>query len=71
MLIAIVDRGTVTKISELLETGFEERHSLDVTFNSSAKVETNIGPIEKARVSGTIKEGRDGDQNRTFDTPDN
>lgn len=58
--IAIVDPGTVTDISELLDVGFERRHQMDVVFNSVSSKETDIGPIETVRVSGSIKEGANG-----------
>ena len=52
--IAIVDRGNVEDISELLEVGFERRASLDVTFNSSFNVEVDPSLIETLRASGMI-----------------
>ncbi len=60
--IAVVERGGVTDINALLETGFERRHSMDVIFNSSANIDTELGPIEKVQISGTGKDAGDGDK---------
>lgn len=65
--IAVVERGAVTNIAALLGTGFERRHSMDVVFNSSVKLETDIEPIESARISGTVSGGKEGDQTRSVD----
>lgn len=59
--IAIVDKGTVTNIAAALSVGFERRHSLDVTFNSTASESTGLGSIGSASISGTIKDGKTGD----------
>lgn len=59
--IAIVERGGIIDVSALLETGFERRHSMDVVFNSSVNIETDLEPIERVRVSGTGKDGKTGD----------
>ena len=53
--IAIVSRGQVLDVSELIDVGFERRHVLDIVFNTSSKVETVPGSIEKASISGKLK----------------
>jgi len=58
--IAIVERGSVTDISALLDAGFERRFLMDVAFYSALEIETDIGNIEKVRVCGEGKEGADG-----------
>lgn len=64
--ISVVNRGAVTDLSELLETGYESRASLDITFNSSTAIDTEITPIEKAAVSGTISK----DDSSSIDVPE-
>ena len=53
--ISITNRGNVIDISSVLDTGFEGRSSLDIFFNSVNNKETNVGLIEGAQVSGTMK----------------
>lgn len=59
--VGIVDRGDVLDISALLENGYESRASLDVIFNAAKNLPTAIKPIEHARVTGTLREGNQGD----------
>lgn len=59
--IAIVDYGTITDVSELLETSIEKRWNMDVVFNTSVNYEFEPGVIETAHVEGKVKED-DGDE---------
>lgn len=52
--VAIVNKGTILDISEIIEAGFERRHSLDITFNHASNVESKAGAIEKTSISGKI-----------------
>jgi hypothetical protein len=54
--IAVTNRGNVSDISGLLETGFERRASLDIIFNSSHNKETGIGLIETVKITGELDE---------------
>lgn len=55
--ISIVNKGPVTNISSLLETGFEDRASMDVVFNTTKSVESDPGIIEKIDFEGTLENG--------------
>lgn len=59
--IGIVDRGDVVDISDLMETGYERRAQLDVIFNAAKNLPSSIKPIERASISGTLKEGNQGE----------
>jgi hypothetical protein len=52
--ISIVNRGGITDISALLETGFEVRATLDVVFNKSVNVEIETGAIEGICIDGIL-----------------
>ena len=54
--VSIVSRGQVLDISELIDTGYERRHVLDVIFNTSSNVDVVTGSIEKAGITGRIKD---------------
>ena len=45
--ISVTNKGTVSDISGVLETGYEKRGTLDIFFNSSNNKLTSIGPIER------------------------
>lgn len=56
--IAITSKGNVVDISAQLETGYERRASLDITFNSSNNKKSRVGLIEKVEVKGSISSNR-------------
>jgi hypothetical protein len=55
--IAVTNKGEVTDVSGLLETGYERRASLDIFFNSSNNKTIDIGPIESVKVDGSLDSG--------------
>ena len=55
--LAVVERGGVDDISELLDTGYEARVSMDVVFNAAVNVVVDPGTIESVEWSGEIENG--------------
>jgi hypothetical protein len=60
--IGVAARGDVLDVSGQLETGYERRHQIDVMFNSATELATADAAIESARVSGTLEQGAQGNQ---------
>ena len=52
--LAVWEEGDVLDISELLETGFEERANMDVVFGISATTEEAVGELKNVEVQGEI-----------------
>ena len=67
--IAIVSRGQILDVSELIDVGFERRHVLDVVFNTSSNVDVVPGSIEKASISGKLKKADDTEIDTQFEVP--
>lgn len=65
--IAVTNKGTVSDISGKLETGYEKRATLDVSFNSSNTLETKIKSIEHVEVKGEMS-NIDGSKVNTTET---
>jgi len=65
--IAINDIDSVNNVSDLLDAGYEKRHSLDITFSSSVILATEIRPIERAKATGVIDGAKEGQQTRVTD----
>lgn len=49
--ISVNSRGTVVDLSDLLETGFDNRYQMDIGFAVGMEYTTEIGRIEKATVN--------------------
>ena len=58
---AIVSKGAVTDITELMETGYEPRASMDIIFNTSRNVEVDPSSIETVAIGGEISGAISGD----------
>lgn len=69
--IVIENRGNVLDISSLIETGFEDRASLDVTFRAINIQSAEITPLEKVDISGNIKDelGNERETDQTIEKP--
>lgn len=46
--------GTVADLSQLLNTGYESRAQMDVTFGIAANITEDLGEIDTVEVTGTI-----------------
>lgn len=64
--IAVWIIGNVADLSQLLNTGYEGRSQMDVSFGIAANLEEEFGAITKVGVTGTINE----DEQDKFDTPE-
>ncbi len=64
--IAVWNEGPISDISEVLETGFEERANMDVLFAASHSTVTDGGLIEKVDLSGEVE----ADTGNTIDVPE-
>jgi hypothetical protein len=53
--LAVVSNGNVLNLSGLLESGFKEQSSLDVTFRTSSVDSDNLGLIEAVEVEATTE----------------
>lgn len=67
--IAVVGRGSITNVSELMETGYEERASMDVTFNSAKQIDVDVKTIEVVEYEGEIEDGKTLEISGTVETP--
>jgi hypothetical protein len=52
--IAIWDIGDIADLSQLLNTGYEGRAHMDVTMAIASNIETDLGVIEEAEISGEV-----------------
>lgn len=64
--IAVWVIGNVADLSQLLNTGYEGRAQMDVSFGIAANLEEEFGAITKVGVTGTI----DDEEQELFDTPE-
>ena len=69
--LAVWDQGGIIDISAELETGFENRHQIDVTLGLVSDLVTDPGVIETAEIEATINEVTgDVAYNETFIIPE-
>lgn len=52
--LAVWNQGAVADISALMQTGYEGRASIDVTFGIASTLEVDLGTIETAPVTATV-----------------
>lgn len=64
--IAVWVIGNVADLSQLLNTGYEGRSQMDVSFGIAANLEEEFGAITKVGITGTI----DDEEQEEFDTPE-
>lgn len=58
--------GNVADFTSLLNTGYEGRAQMDVSFGIAANLTETIAPIDKVGLTGTIN----GDEQNQFDVPE-
>lgn len=59
--IAILEKSSVQNLTAMLETKYEPRADFDFFIGYADNVEDDLGIIEKAELSGTVKGGKNGD----------
>jgi hypothetical protein len=67
--LAVWDPGVVADLSALLNTGYEGRAQMDVTFGFAMNIADDVGLIEQASVTGTV-DTNDGESTVVFDAPE-
>lgn len=55
--LVVTNRGIVTNVTVPLDTGFEQRSLLEITFTAVDSQESSISSIESSEFSGTIDKG--------------